>query len=80
MLGVELPWLYNVTQSKVPQRLSVVLTQAEVQAGLSRVDGTMWLIASLLYSSGLRIMEALRLRVKDIDFAPRNFCARRQRL
>ena len=51
--------------------MPVVLTQAEVQAVLSRMDGTMWLIASLLYGSGLRIMEALRLRVKDIDFAQR---------
>ena len=71
VLGVELPWLDNVTQAKVPQRMPVVLTQAEVLAVLSRMDGTMWLIASLLYGSGLRIMEALRLRVKDVDFAQR---------
>lgn len=76
VLGVELPWLDNVTQAKVPQRLPVVLTQAEVQAVLSRMDGTMWLIASLLYGSGLRIMEALRLRVKDIDFARREILVR----
>ena len=76
VLGVELPWLDNVTQAKVPQRLPVVLTQAEVQAVLSRMDGTMWLIASLLYGSGLRIMEALRLRVKDVDFAQREILVR----
>ena len=76
VLGVELPWLDNVTQAKVPQRMPVVLTQAEVQAVLSRMDGTMWLIASLLYGSGLRIMEALRLRVKDIDFAQREILVR----
>ena len=76
VLGVELPWLDNVTQAKVPQRLPVVLTQAEVQAVLSRMDGTMWLIASLLYGSGLRIMEALRLRVKDVDFANREILVR----
>ena len=76
VLGVELPWLDNVTQAKVPQRLPVVLTQAEVQAVLSRMDGTMWLIASLLYGSGLRIMEALRLRVKDVDFARREILVR----
>ena len=68
VLGVELPWLDNVTQAKVPKRMPVVLTKSEVQAVLSRMDGTTWLIASLLYGSGLRIMEALRLRVKDIDF------------
>ena len=76
VLGVELPWLDNVTQAKVPQRMPVVLTQAEVQAVLSRLDGTMWLIASLLYGSGLRIMEALRLRVKDVDFARREILVR----
>ncbi len=68
VLELELPWLDNVTQAKVPKRMPVVLTKSEVQAVLSRMDGTMWLIASLLYGSGLRIMEALRLRVKDIDF------------
>ena len=76
VLGVELPWLDNVTQAKVPQRMPVVLTQAEVQAVLSRIDGTMWLIASLLYGSGLRIMEALRLRVKDVDFEQREILVR----
>ena len=76
VLGVELPWLDNVTQAKVPKRLPVVLTQAEVQAVLSRMDGTMWLIASLLYGSGLRIMETLRLRVKDVDFARREILVR----
>ena len=76
VLGVELPWLDNVTQAKVPQRMPVVLTQAEVQAVLSRMDGTMWLIASLLYGSGLRIMETLRLRVKDIDFTQREILVR----
>ena len=53
-----------------------VLTQAEVQAVLSRMDGTMWLIASLLFGSGLRIIEASRLRVKDIDFAQREIFVR----
>ena len=76
VLGINLPWLDNVTQAKVPKRLPVVLTQAEVQAVLSRMDGTMWLIASLLYGSGLRIMEVLRLRVKDVDFAQREILVR----
>lgn len=76
VLNIELPWLDNVTQAKTPQRLPVVLTQAEVQAVLSRMDGTMWLIASLLYGSGMRIMEVLRLRVKDVDFARREILVR----
>jgi len=76
VLEMELPWLDKVTQAKAPKRLPVVLTQAEVQVVLSRLDGTMWLIASLLYGSGLRIMEALRLRVKDVDFARREILVR----
>jgi integron integrase len=47
--------------------MPVVLTKDEVHAVLTRLDGTMWLIASLLYGSGLRVMECLRLRVKDVD-------------
>lgn len=69
VLGVQLPWLDNVTQAKAPKRLPVVLTKDEVQALLNRLDGTMWLLVSLLYGSGLRLMECLRLRVKDVDLA-----------
>jgi integron integrase len=69
VLGVQLPWLDNVTQAKAPKRLPVVLTRDEVQALLNRLDGTMWLLVSLLYGSGLRLMECLRLRVKDVDLA-----------
>lgn len=76
VLAMDLPWLDNVTQAKAPKRLPVVLTQAEVHAVLNRLEGTMWLIASLLYGSGLRIMETLRLRVKDIDFARREILVR----
>ncbi len=68
VLQMELPWLDNVTQAKAPKRLPVVMTQNEVKAVLARLDGTVWLICSLLYGSGLRIMECLRLRVKDVDF------------
>jgi integron integrase len=69
VLDAALPWLDNVQQAKAPKRLPVVLTRDEVQAVLSRLSGPHWLIASLLYGSGMRIMECLRLRVKDIDFA-----------
>ncbi len=69
VLSIELPWLDNVQQAKAPRRLPVVLTRDEVHAVLSRLDGMHWLIASLLYGSGMRLMECLRLRVKDIDFA-----------
>jgi integron integrase len=67
VLGSELPWLENVESAKRPQRLPVVLTRTEVDAVLSRMHGTNGLIARLLYGSGLRLMEAVRLRVKDLD-------------
>jgi integron integrase len=67
VLAIELPWLDNVEQAKVPKRLPVVLTRDEIQAILSRLTGTQWLIASLLYGTGMRIMECLRLRVQDVD-------------
>lgn len=69
VLGATLPWMENITRAKRPRRLPAVLSVAEVQAVLARMEGRPWLIASLLYGTGLRLMECLRLRVKDIDFA-----------
>jgi integron integrase len=69
VLEIQLPWLDKVTQAKAPKRLPVVLTISEVQSVLSRLSGTHALIASLLYGGGMRLMEAVRLRVKDVDFA-----------
>ena len=66
VLGMELPWFDNVTRARRAKRLPVVLSPAEVRSVLSHIDGTSWLIASLLYGSGLRLMEAHRLRVKDL--------------
>jgi integron integrase len=76
VLELELPWLDNVEAAKAPKRLPVVLTRDEVQALLARLDGTSGLIANLLYGAGLRIMEALRLRVKDVDFSRREILVR----
>jgi integron integrase len=67
VLKTDLPWLQNVVRATRPRRLPVVLTQAETRAVLGQLDGVTWLVASLLYGSGLRVLEALRLRVKDID-------------
>lgn len=66
VLDVDLPWLENVTRASRPKRLPVVLTPVEVRAVLAQLDGTSWLIANLLYGSGLRLMEAHRLRIKDL--------------
>jgi hypothetical protein len=61
-----LPWLTNVTRAVKPKRLPVVLSRAEVRSLLAQLDGTPWLVANLLYGSGPRLMEGLRLRVKDL--------------
>lgn len=76
VLGADLPWLENVEQAKTPKRLPVVLTQAEVQALLSGLSGTHWLVASLLYGAGMRLMEALRLRVKDVELSRKEILIR----
>src|SRR5690606_20390921 len=69
VLQIELPWMDGVIRARRPQRLPVVLTREEVASVLAQLDGTLWLIASLLYGSGMRLMEALRLRVKDVEFS-----------
>lgn len=69
MLKLELPRLEGVVRARQKRRLPVVLTREETEAVLARLSHTNRLIASLLYGSGLRLMEALRLRVKDVDFA-----------
>jgi integron integrase len=66
VLEIDLPWLENVTRASRPKRLPVVLSTVEVRALLAQFDGTCWLIANLLYGSGLRLMEAHRLRIKDL--------------
>ncbi|MHB8803304.1 MAG: integron integrase [Rhodocyclaceae bacterium] len=68
VLGIELPWLNDVTRAKPSRRLPVVLTQAEVRAVLERMDGVYGLMGRLLYGTGMRLMECVRLRVKDVDF------------
>jgi integron integrase len=76
VLNIELPWLENVTRATRPKRLPVVLTPEEVRAVLANLHGVYWLIGHLLYGSGLRLMEALRLRIKDIDFDYRQILVR----
>ena len=68
VLEIELPPI-DAVRAKKPENIPTVLTREEVSEVLSRLDGTPLLIASLLYGSGLRLLEALRLRVKDLDFA-----------
>jgi integron integrase len=68
VLNIDLPWLDKVVRAKQPQRLPVVLTRQEVTAILDRMTGVHGLMARLLYGTGMRLMECVRLRVKDVDF------------
>jgi integron integrase len=76
VLGVELPWLEKVVQAKKPQRLPTVLSHEEVSRLLRELDGVAKVVASLLYGSGLRLMECLHLRIKDVAFERREITVR----
>lgn len=67
VLGINLPWLDGITRAKVAKRLPSVLTVTETQRMMRHVSGTNGLIIKLLYGTGMRIKECLRLRVKDVD-------------
>ena len=68
VLKKELPYVSNIERARKPKRVPVVFTHDEVKRILANLEGTHWLLAGLLYGSGLRLMECLRLRVKDLDF------------
>jgi integron integrase len=68
VLEINLPWLDNIIRAKKPKRLPTVLSEAEVKRLLACTEGLPGLVARLLYGTGMRLMEAIRLRVKDIDF------------
>ena len=76
VLKTRLPWLDEIQRAKTPQRLPVVFTKQEVRALLAQLQGTPWLMATLTYGSGLRLLECLRLRVKDLDFQYRQILVR----
>ena len=68
VLGIKLEWMDNIVRAKSRQRIPVVLTAPEVARVLRELSGREWLQASLLYGTGMRLMECLRLRIKDVDF------------
>ncbi|TZF85252.1 integron integrase [Cognatilysobacter lacus] len=68
VLGIKLPWMQDVVRAKRPRRLPVVLSRSEIDRLLGAMDGSSRLMASLLYGTGMRLMECTRLRIKDIDF------------
>jgi integron integrase len=76
VLNQDLGWLEDMERAKRPERLPVVFSRSEVRAVLAHLDGQRWLMASLLYGAGLRLMECVRLRVKDVDFGYRQILVR----
>lgn len=68
VLGVDLPWMNEIVRAKKPARVPTVLSQAEVGRLLAQLEGTPGLMARVLYGTGMRLMECVRLRVKDVDF------------
>ncbi len=76
VLEKDIGWLEGVARAKRPKRLPVVLSVPEVRALLAELAGTHWLMASLLYGAGLRLLEACTLRVKDVDLAQRQLTVR----
>jgi len=68
VLGIEIEWLDNIKMARKPKRLPTVLTREEVRIVLNNLDGREWIAAMFMYGSGLRLMETLTLRIKDIDF------------
>ncbi|WP_305805343.1 integron integrase [Stenotrophomonas sp. YIM B06876] len=77
VLDIDLPWMEELVRAKRPRRLPVVLSPEEVLGLLTAMpEGNLDLMARLLYGTGMRLMECLRLRVKDVDFARREICVR----
>jgi len=69
VLRLHLDWMEEVVRAKAPRKLPVVLAQEEIRMLLAQLEGRAWLLAAVLYGTGMRLMECLRLRVKDVDFA-----------
>lgn len=69
VLGVDLPWLANIQRAKRPVRVPTVLSRGEVARLLAELPAPHWLICSLLYGAGLRLLECLQLRIQDVDLA-----------
>lgn len=76
VLQGELPWLDGIVRAKQSRYLPVVLTTTEVRAVLAHLKGGYWLVGKLLYGTGLRLSEALQLRVKDVQFEYRQVIVR----
>jgi len=76
VLGIQLPWMDSIVRAKRSRRLPTVLSRDEMTRLLAVMDGRTGLLASLFYGTGMRLLEGLRLRVKDVDFARNEICIR----
>lgn len=76
VLELDLDWIDDVVRAKRPKYLPVVLTKSEVMSVLNAMEGTNALVAKLLYGTGMRLVEVLRLRVQDVDFEQRQVIVR----
>jgi integrase len=76
VLQIEMNDEINISYAKRPETLPVVFTDEKVRKILARLDGIYWIMGHLLYGSGLRLMECLRLRVKDIEFTQNQIVVR----
>jgi len=76
VLGMHLPWMESIVRAKRPQRVPVVLSRDEVTRLMAMLDGQLWLMTALLYGTGMRLMECLRLRINDVDFGRGEICVR----
>lgn len=77
VLDVDLPWLDGVVHARRPAHVPVVLSRDEVAVVLGELTGPSWLMVALLYGAGLRLLECLQLRVKDVDFGRGEIVVRR---
>ncbi len=76
VLELELEGRIDAVRAKTPQQIPTVLSKEEVRLIMAQLQGKPWLVVSLLYGSGLRVIESVRLRVKDLDFARREITVR----
>ena len=77
VLGRKVEWLRELVHAKRPGRLPIVLSRDEARAVLAQLNGPVWLVSGLLYGGGLRLLEALQIRVKDVDLTRRELTVRR---
>jgi integrase len=79
VLGISLDEVSGIVRASARRRLPVVLTRREVSLVMAHFEGPPWLVVSLLYGAGLRLLEALELRVKDMDLERREITVREGR-